>query len=145
MRRILETWARDWRRLRAWRRPLDELEIKIVGRQNHAEPGKGGAASTGRCSVIRRRVVVRAGSDLPDALATILHEYAHAAVPADVGHGPAWAERFADAVREVTGIAIVPDGKRVEVDRAATEAVRVWWKASGNEFGAELLGVRRVR
>jgi hypothetical protein len=142
MKAILTTWAHHWRDLRAWGRPLEEITVKITGRDNHKTPGCGGVGSTGTAWPTKRDTVIRAGSDLPDALATILHEYAHLAAPGDVAHGLPWSSRFAAAVYEVTGIAICDDGDKGQVDRAATAAVRSWWKASGNEFAAKLLRAR---
>lgn len=139
---ILATWAKHWRALRAWGRPLDELSVEIVGRRNHAEVGCGGNGSTGTAWPVLRRVVVRAGADLPDALATILHGYAHCAAPAGSEHGPAWSTRYATAVEEVTSIPIPEEGPKLIIDRAATAAVRTWWQASGNAFAAKMLGVR---
>jgi hypothetical protein len=136
---ILETWARHWRDLRAWGRPLEEISVRIVGRYNHKEPGACDKFSTGTAWPTKRDTVIRAGSDLPDALATILHEYAHLAAPGGAAHGLPWSSRFAAAVLEVTRIAICDDGTKGEVDRAATAAVRSWWKSSGNAFAAGLL------
>jgi hypothetical protein len=137
--RILHLWVEHWRHLRAWGRSLEEISVTVKGVAGHAEPGCGGDYSTGVARPVRRTAIIRAGADLPDALATVLHEYAHLAAPAGAGHGPAWSSRFADAVREVTGVAIVPEGARAEIDRAATAALRAWWRVSGNSFAAKLL------
>lgn len=139
MKTILETWARNWRTLRAWRRPLEEIDVVIKGRNGFEEPGCGALYSSGVAYPVRRSCVIRAGADLPDALATILHEYAHLAAPASAHHGPAWSRRYAGAVLEVTGVYICREGPKHEIDFAATAAVRAWWKSSGNEFAAKLL------
>jgi hypothetical protein len=139
---ILTTWSHHWRNLRAWGRPLEEISVSVVGRRNHKQPGQGGSGSTGVAYPTRRDCTVRAGSDLIDALVTILHEYAHLAAPGDAGHGHKWASRYAAAVAEVTGIAVCDDGDKVSLDRAAYRAVGHWWKASGNEFATRLLQLR---
>lgn len=129
--RVVETWADRWRSLKSWGRPLSEVETKVVSRK--------GSHSTGVAYPTRRTCRVRAGHDLPDALATVLHEYAHLAAPADAHHGIAWRSRFVEAVAEVTGIVLSTDGTIAHVDQAASEAVKTWWHASGNAFAVSLL------
>lgn len=135
-RAILRTWAEHWRVLRAWGRPLEEVEIVFRDRD-----GWGSTGLAQRCGNGDRTAIVRAGSDMADALVTILHELAHLAVLDHVGHGDAWRERYAEAVLEVTGIQISTEGAIRMVDYNAQGALRSWWRTSGNEFAASLLGV----
>ncbi len=128
----VQIWAEKWRALRAWGRPLVEVDVTVRLRQ--------GTCSTGMTWPLLREVVVRAGHDLPDALATVLHEYAHAAVPATEGHGEWWARRYAAAVIEVTGRPMPDtlareDEKREQhdslIDYVARDALRAWWREAG--------------
>jgi hypothetical protein len=75
------------------------------------------------------------------SLATALHELAHAAAPAQEGHGDRWRRLFAAAVEEVTGIAVaLDDGHRYrEVTYTVRDALAVWWKVSGNDFAWALI------
>lgn len=135
-RAILRTWAEHWRVLRAWGRPLEEVEIVFRDRI-----GVGSTGLAQRCGNGSRKAIIRAGSDLSDALVTILHELAHLSVLDRVGHGEAWRMCYADAVLEVTGIQISTEGPIVVVDQNAQGAIRSWWRSSGNDFAARLLGV----
>jgi hypothetical protein len=128
--RIVRTWAERWRSLRAWRRSLDEVVIDVVAHQR---------GPLGLAQPRARTLIIRVGTDVVDGLATALHELAHVAVPHGEAHGPAWRERFLLAAEEVTGRALAEPPTTELVDRAVVAALRVWWRASGNEYLASLL------
>lgn len=135
----LEIWADRWRDLKAWGRTLEEVTIELRQRSEGV-----GRYSTGVCYPTLRRIVVTAGSDVPQALATILHELAHAAAPGDEGHGDRWQAIFAAAVLEVTGIRLVHpvDNYRL-MQRQAIGACRAWWRRSGNDVLFKMAASRR--
>ena len=108
----------EWRRLRAWQGACDHTAAVL------APPS---VRHVGVCRASRVEIMLRPGQHLADALATILHEYAHVASLG--GHGPAWARVFAEAVREVTGVQIVAQATRPVIDAQATDAVSAWLAA----------------
>lgn len=118
-------WIRPWITriafLKAWGRPQDDvLHTVRVGEKEH---------STGRCWSARRRIVFTIGTDPVDAIATVLHEFAHAAAPGDAGHGDKFKERLRDATIELTGVDPgLLDNYRV-FQRAVEHAVGLWWRA----------------
>jgi hypothetical protein len=128
---IVRTWAERWRSLAAWRRDLVEVAIDVVAHRR-------GPLGTARPGL--RVVSIRVGSDVVDGLATALHELAHVAVAGDAAHGDAWKERYLLAVEEVTGRALAAPPTIELLDRSVVAALRGWWRASGNEFLATLLG-----
>jgi len=132
---VVTHWAERWRTIRAWGRPLEEVAVAVRERKERV-------GSTGSAWPQRRGMVVRAGADMPDALETILHEYAHLAVSGAEHHGEEWSAMLAAAVLEVTGIAISTDGTKSVTDHAATDALRVWWRVTGHEFAWGLLQKR---
>jgi hypothetical protein len=132
----VQVWADRWRELRAWGRPLEEVEIVIRERSQ-----KIGTYSTGLAWPSRRRIVITAGADMPEALSVVLHELAHVAAPGRAHHGPQWRQIFARAVTEVTGVEVPVDQelRHQLVQRTAEDAVKHWWTASGNAFAWRLL------
>ena len=85
-----------------------------------------------------RRVMLRARVAFAVASA-LLHELAHAATIGD-GHGEAWQSTYAAAIAEVTGIAVTPCADNYEImNMACHDAMRAWWKSSGNAFAWSLL------
>lgn len=138
-REAVAVWCRRWRALKTWGRELEELTVTVRERSEEV-----GDYSTGRCWPTMRRVVVTAGADMPDALATILHEYAHAVAPGDEHHGARWQAIFAASVAEVTTIRIASTADDFHlIDREATLALREWWKFSGNEFAWNMINGHR--
>lgn len=125
-----------WRNLRAWRRPLEEVKVTFRPRPPHQN-------RLGTCWTVERRITLYLDpqDDVVCSLATALHEFAHAAAPADEGHGDRWRRLYAAAVEEVTGIAVaLEDGHRYrEVTYTVRDALAVWWRVSGNEFAWRLL------
>ena len=120
-------WVERWRGLRAWRRPLEEVEVRVRTRNSRC-----GQYSTGKSVAARRTITITAGANMPDALATILHEYAHVAVPSGARHGEAWQQRFAEAVTEVTGVVMIDYAPSSAIlDRIATDTIGHWWRDSG--------------
>lgn len=139
----VKVWAERWRTLKVWPCSLADVTVDVRNRS--------GADSTGRAFYMERRIVISVSSDMADSLTTVLHEFAHAARPRrhDVewtGHDDVWQSLFARAVREVTGIAVpeTADNFR-DLDRAATDAVRAWWKSSSNEFAFNLIAAKGKR
>lgn len=126
----LLVWAARWRGLRAWGRPLDEVRIEF--RQREA------CYSTGHAYPTQRRLVVTA-PDMPLGLECLLHELAHLAAPGDEVHGDRWRNIFVNAVAEVTGIQVSPEGALPLLTAGTEAAMKLWWKASGNEFGWKIL------
>lgn len=134
----IEVWAERWRGLRSFAGLLEGWRVDV--RMRHK-----GDHSTGRCDVTDRRIVVTASVDVVDSLGTILHEYAHAARVrrADVdfaAHDQEWQRVYAAAVLEVTGHTIpqaVTD--YMLMDKAANDALKHWWRDSGNGLAWKLL------
>lgn len=120
----VKIFAEQWRHLKAWGRPLLEVFIKY-------EDYKRG--NYGICYPVERRCVIRVRADIPDSLDTVLHELAHAAVPAQEHHGAWWRKVYAQAVEEVTGRAIpaADSDDYCAVRALGTEALRAWWKEKG--------------
>lgn len=123
----LSVWASRWRGLRAWGRPLEEVTVEFRERR--------ACYSTGVAYPGLRRIVVTAGADVPEALATILHELAHqAAGRAEDHHGARWRRIYGQAVAEVTGIDLDVEPLTYRQARQAIErTVASWWARSGNE------------
>jgi hypothetical protein len=121
----LRTWAARWRTLKAWRRDLSEVKVEISDKQ-HVD-------RLGTCWQHEQRLVVYRGVSFVDELGTLLHELAHAATIAE-DHNQVWQSTFAAAISEVTGLAVTPVAYNYRVlNMAAKDALRTWWKASGNE------------
>lgn len=81
--------------------------------------------STGRAG--RHRVVLTAGTDRGDALATMIHEFAHVATAprSQEHHGDVWRSIFFSAVEELVGVA--PEllaGSKHSVHEATVEAIK---------------------
>jgi hypothetical protein len=132
---IIATHLNTWRNLRAWGRSLSELTIEVSDREY---PRRGGT-----CWPTKQRVVIYQQPDICEMLMVGLHEMAHAVEVGD-HHGEKWQRRFAVAIAEVTGITIpyaCEDDYHI-MDRAASDAIRRWWRGSSYEFAAKLLGVR---
>lgn len=132
------TWVEKWRELKAFRGLVTDYKVDVRMRRT-------GPHSTGRCFVTEKRIVVTASIDVVDSLATILHEYAHAARVrrADLdysAHDEEWQRTYAAAVFEVTGRRI-PDAvsEYSLMDRAAHDTLTRWWRESGNEFAWRLV------
>jgi hypothetical protein len=126
----LKSWADSWRTLRAWRRDLSEVEIKISSRVN--------ATRLGTCWPHEQRIVIYQGESFIDELGTLLHELAHAAT-IEHAHGERWQETFASAVTEVTSIVVGPVAYNYRVlNQAAKDALKSWWWHSGNADRWEL-------
>lgn len=122
----LRTWADRWVKLRAWRRDLSNVKIEISDR---AFPNR-----LGSCWTYEQRLVVYKGETFVDELGTLLHELAHAAA-IDAQHSERWQTIFAAAVSEVTGLAVIPASYNYRIlNMAAKDALRTWWRTSGNEF-----------
>jgi len=121
----LRSWASRWRTLKAWRRDLSEVTIDIKATQRKDR--------LGTCWPIRQHIVIYLGESFGDELGTLLHELAHAAtIGAD--HDERWQSTFAAAVSEVTGLAVTPVAYNYRVlNMAAKDALRTWWRVSGNE------------
>lgn len=129
---IIHTWLNRWRNLRAWGRTLDELTIDLIPVEHRSR--------LGTCWPTQQRVRLYYQPKIIDVLKTGLHEMAHAAVPASEGHGIAWQNMYAAATAEVTGIAVVAAADSYQiVDDACADALRLWWKRSGNAFAVALL------
>ena len=123
-------WAHQWRTLRAWRRDLSDVKIQISD-QIHND-------RLGTCWTLQQRVVVYRGDSFIDELCTLVHELAHAATIVH-SHDETWQATFSAAVSEITGIAVTPVAYNYEVlNLAAKDALRSWWKSSGNEFAWRL-------
>jgi hypothetical protein len=121
----LRTWASRWVTLRAWRRDLSETKIEISDKQ-HAD-------RLGTCWPLQQRLVIYRGVSFVDELGTLIHELAHAAT-IEAAHDQRWQSTFAAAVTEVTGITVVPVAYNFRtLSMAAKDALRLWWRASGNE------------
>lgn len=126
-----KAFRRDWigpwvgriARLKAWGSPQDDVKVTIhVGLKEH---------STGRCRWSKREIHLTVGTDPVDAIATVIHEFAHAAAPPpiDQGHGDAFKERLRAATIELTGVDPgLLDNYRV-FQRAVEHAVSLWWRA----------------
>jgi len=137
-------WVDRWRDLKAFRGLVTDYEVIV--RMRHVAD-----YSTGRCSTHKKRIIVTACDDMVDSLATILHEYAHAARVrrADIdysAHDGEWQRTYAAAVFEVTERRI-PDGvpEYALMDRAAYDVMKRWWAESGNEFAWKLLATKGRR
>jgi hypothetical protein len=120
----LLTWASRWCTLTAWRRDLSEVKVEISNRIH--------AGRLGTCFSRQQRVVIYKGDSFVDELGTVLHELAHAATIGS-SHDERWQTVYSAAVAEVTGIAVTPCAYNYEVlNAAAKDAVRTWWRTSGN-------------
>jgi hypothetical protein len=121
----LRTWAKRWSVLRAWKRDLSAVKVEISTKQH---PDR-----LGTCWSLEQRIVIYQGESFVDELGTLIHELAHAAtIGAD--HDHRWQSTFAAAVSEVTGLVVIPVAYNYRVlNMAAKDALRTWWKASGNE------------
>ncbi len=121
----LLTWASRWRLLKAWRRDLSEVKIEISDR-NHSR-------RLGTCWSHQQRLIVYKGDSFIDELGTLVHELGHAAT-IGAAHDERWQDVYSGAVSEITGISVCPAAYNYEVlNMAAKDAMRVWWKTSGNE------------
>jgi hypothetical protein len=121
----LNTWASRWRTLKAWRRDLSEVKVEISDRAHNNR--------LGTCWAYQQRLVIYRGESFVDELGTLVHELAHAAV-IGAAHDERWQETFAAAVTEITGIGVVPLAYNYRVlNMAAKDAMRLWWRTSGNE------------
>jgi hypothetical protein len=120
----LTTWGDRWRTLRAWKRSLVNVKVEISDRHH--------AGRLGTCWSHEQRIVIYRGESFIDELGTLVHELAHAAtIGAD--HDARWQETFANAVTEITNIPVVPMAFNYRIlNMAAKDAMRIWWKASGN-------------
>lgn len=120
----LLSWAARWRTLKAWRRDLSEVKVEISDRVY--------ANRLGTCWSLEQRLVVYRGESFIDELGTLVHELGHAAtIGAD--HDERWQETYAAAVTEITGITVVPAAYNYRtLNMAAKDAMRLWWRASGN-------------
>jgi hypothetical protein len=77
--------------------------------------------------------VIYKGANFIDELGTLVHEFGHAAT-IGTHHDERWQEVYAAAVTEITGIAVVPSAYNYHVlNMAAKDAMRSWWRTSGNE------------
>lgn len=132
--RIVYHHLNNWRNLRAWGRSLDNVELEVSNREYPKRAGT--------CWPELQKVAVyhQAGlRGLVGMLKTGLHEFAHAVETTD-GHGLKWQERYAKAVKEVTGIPVGWGSlEYTTVDEAAYGALLKWWRASGNEMAAKLV------
>ena len=118
-------WANQWRTLRAWKRDLSEVQIKISKRIN--------ASRLGTCWSTEQRITIYQGASLVEELDTLLHELAHAAT-IGAHHDARWQEVYAAAVTEVTGIVVVPVAYDYHfVARAGEEALKAWWQCRRQE------------
>lgn len=133
---IARTWAERWVGLRAWRVYLEDIDITVSDREHPRRAGT--------CWQFERRLIVYRQPRTIDMLATLLHELAHAATVGD-HHGQRWQFIYAEAATEVTGIQVVSgvDGKFEVINEAVRDAMRAWWRDSGNAF-AERLITRRA-
>lgn len=116
---ILHEFHRRWRGLKAWGRFPKYLFKLRRSRNRH---------STGHC--YEDYFVVTAGRDKADALATLLHEMAHAAVGFSIHHRPPWRAIFVDAAEEVVGTKIQPrrtaSATTAQLHRAVRDALALW-------------------
>lgn len=138
---VVRRWVDEWRELRAWGRSLANVRVEISGRAY--------ARRAGTCWQRSQRVAIYHQDDVVEVLRVILHEYAHAVETADEehgGHGAAFQARFAAAASEVVGAPVVggieathADSYEI-IDRAVADALRAWWRRSGNAFAYMLLG-----
>lgn len=121
----LQSWAARWRVLKAWRRDLSLVRVEISD-ESHMR-------RLGTCWSHEQRLVIYRGPSFVDELATLLHELAHAAT-IGAAHDERWQQVYAAAVTEVTGIAVTPVAYNYRVlDRAGEDAMRLWWRTSGND------------
>lgn len=123
---LFRPWVERIARLRTWGRPLTDVPVRILARD--AEHSSGLAY---RCP---RRIVVTLGTDPVDAIATILHEYAHAAAAnlrdAEAeAHGLAFQERLRAATLELCGVDPGLLGNYRVFQRSVEDAVSFWWRA----------------
>jgi len=119
---VLRLWAVKWRALNAWENLQVRPTALIIRRGSKKKNTSGHAYPSGHG---RGRIIITAGSDGADALATLLHEMAHLRAGPNAAHGPRWRGFFLEAAREVTGQTI--DGtlaNRFDVHDAVTEAMR---------------------
>jgi hypothetical protein len=126
----IERWAASWRTLRAWRRDLSEVKITVSNKIN--------ASRLGTCWDHEQRIVIYQGESFIDELGTLLHELAHAAT-IGAAHDERWQETFAAAVTEVTSIVVGPMAYNYRMlNEAAKDALKAWWRHSGNADRWEL-------
>lgn len=119
-------WVERWRALRAWGRPLEEARVVVL-----PHTGRGANGTAWPCA---REIRVKAGHDIPDALDTVLHEYAHLAAPGGEHHGPRWRRIYSAAITEVTGIPLDAESWTYQDARSTgMHYVRAWWRQSGLE------------
>jgi len=119
------TWASRWRTLKAWRRDLSEVKVEISPSWHNNR--------LGTCWSHAQRLVVYKGDSFIDELGTLIHELGHAAT-IGAAHDERWQDVYSAAVSEITGITVIPAAYNYEVlNMAAKDAMRTWWRSSGND------------
>lgn len=117
---VVQTYAENWRTLRAWGAPLPAA----IRTEVHKGQRVLGWASPGRCAT-----VVRCTGDLARDLATVLHELAHLAAPSREGHGAVWKTMFARAAAEALDCDVDDfdtDVAYMDMDQQVIDMATVW-------------------
>lgn len=117
---IVERYAHQWRNLRAWGAPI-AMEFTLKPHRGtlklgHAYPG------LGTCEI---KITGRVTRDL----ATLLHEYAHLAVPNSEHHGMLWKTMFVRAAAEAFGCDVDDfelDVTKFDMDKQVMDACEAW-------------------
>ncbi len=136
---VLHKWFKQWHTLRAWNRSLENVVMNV---SDIRHPDR-----LGTCWTLQQRITVYRAVDVPrfnaaSELYTLLHEMAHAAC-IEEHHGVKWQATHAEAILEVTGIGIPKAAANYQVlCQAGRDAVKAWWRTSGNEFLLGLTGVK---
>lgn len=122
--RLFRPWVERVAHLRAWGRPMTEVCVELRERRD-GRPG-----TTGLAWPVKRKILLRIGTNPALAIGTALHEFAHVAAPGDVHHGGGFKTRLRAAVIELTG----HDPGLIEnyrtFDRSCDDAVSDWWRAT---------------
>ncbi len=118
-------WAARWKTLKAWKRDLSGVTITV--------DDKIYADKIGTCYALKQHVVIHRASTFISSLTIVLHELAHAGTIGE-HHNEPWQVMFAEAVTEVTGVAVVPVAYDYRVlNDACHEVMAGWWKRTGND------------
>lgn len=119
-----EPWVRRVAALHAWGRPLEEVRVTFV-------PEKRAVLGTAWAAERRIEIYDAARRRPDDVVATLLHEFAHCAAPADVRHGLKFKQLLRAATTELTGFDPGIFENYETLQESVCHCVSSWWQMSG--------------
>lgn len=120
----LRRWHQEWATLKAWRRDLSDVKLEVSKRSH--------AGRYGTCWSYEQRITIYDSQPFAGQVCTLVHELAHAATIGSA-HDEPWQRVYAEAVTEITGIAVAAAAHNYhDLNVAARDAMASWWKRSGN-------------